>query len=193
MPRVKLFNEEDVLKKAMDLFWKKGYHATSVQDLVDHLGINRASLYSTYGGKKDLFDKAFSKYRKINSEGVSAFLNKQSDVKKGLRTLFETAIDESIADTDKKGCFVVNTTTELIPGDDNMVKMLENNKKIIENIFYQYLKEGKTNGQLKTKQDLKALASLIYTIYTGLRVVSKVNPSKKKLKDSVYVALSLLD
>ena len=54
MPRVKQFNEDEVLNKAMELFWKKGYNATSMQDIVDYLGINRASLYSTFGGKKNL-------------------------------------------------------------------------------------------------------------------------------------------
>lgn len=49
MPRVKKFDEKEVLEKAMELFWIQGYHATSIQDLVDHLGINRASLYDTYG------------------------------------------------------------------------------------------------------------------------------------------------
>ncbi len=48
MPRVKLFDESEVLNKATNLFWKKGYHATSIQDLVNHLGINRGSLYDTY-------------------------------------------------------------------------------------------------------------------------------------------------
>ena len=56
------FNEDEVLIKAMELFWNKGYHATSIQDLVSNLGINRASLYDTFGGKKELFDNG-SPYR----------------------------------------------------------------------------------------------------------------------------------
>ena len=58
MPRVKLFDEKDVLNKATDLFWKQGFAATSVQDLVSHLGINRASLYDTFGDKEKLFKKS---------------------------------------------------------------------------------------------------------------------------------------
>ena len=51
MPRVKLFDENEILKKSMELFWKKGYSATSVQDMVNHLGINRGSMYDTFGDK----------------------------------------------------------------------------------------------------------------------------------------------
>jgi TetR/AcrR family transcriptional repressor of nem operon len=73
MPRVKLFDENEVLNKAMNLFWKQGYSATSIQDLVSHLGINRASLYDTYGDKEKLFFRAFEFYRKTNTEGITNF------------------------------------------------------------------------------------------------------------------------
>ncbi len=192
MPRVKLFDENEVLKKAMNLFWKQGYSATSVQDLVDHLGINRASLYDTFGDKEKLFKKALEHYSKTNIEGLIQFFQNSQDIKEGFSKLFKIAIDEAITDNDKKGCFVVNTTTELIPNDDSIIKLLENHNKMIENIFYQYLEKWKMKNQLKTKQDLKSLASLLYMTYAGLRVTSKVNPNKKKLIDSINVALSLL-
>ncbi|PHR10432.1 MAG: TetR family transcriptional regulator [Sphingopyxis sp.] len=192
MPRVKLFDEKEVLNKAMNLFWKKGYSATSVQDLVSHLGINRASLYDTFGDKEKLFKKAFEHYRKINIEGLTQFFQGHPDVKDGFSKLFEIAIDEAVKDKDKKGCFVVNTTTELIPGDDSISKLVEENKRNFESLFYDYLKKGKDIGQLKSKQDLKSFASLLYTLYSGIRVVSKVNPNKKKLTDSINIALSLL-
>ena len=60
MPRVKRFNENKVLSNATELFWEQGYHATSIQDLVSHLGINRGSLYDTYGGKNNCFTKHFN-------------------------------------------------------------------------------------------------------------------------------------
>jgi len=193
MPRVKLFNENEVLSKAMNLFWKQGYSATSIKDLVSHLGINRASLYDTFGDKDQLFKKSFELYRRTSIEGLIQFFQSRPNVKNGFSELFEIAIQEAILDKDNKGCFVVNTTTELLPGDDDILKLLENNKIIVENIFYDYLEKGKENGQIKTKQDLKSLASLLFTIYAGLRVVSKINPSKKELTKSVNVALSLLD
>jgi TetR/AcrR family transcriptional repressor of nem operon len=192
MPRVKLFDENEVLTKAMNLFWKQGYSATSVQDLVSHLGINRASLYDTFGDKEQLFKKSFELYRKINIDGLIQFFQSRPNVKKAFSELFDNAIQEAILDKDSKGCFVVNATTELLPGDDAILKLLENNKTIVETIFYDYLKKGKTEGQIKTELDLKAFASLLFTIYAGLRVVSKINPSKEKLSDSINVALSLL-
>ena len=193
MPRVKLFNEHQVLEKAMILFWKQGYSATSVQDLVTHLGINRASIYDTFGDKEKLFLKAFENYKKINTENVTRFLQSQVDVKVGFKKLFEMAIDESVKDKERKGCFVVNTTTELIPGDEKIFKILEENRKTFESIFLDYLKGGETKGQFKKGKDLTAIATLLFTLYNGLKVVSKVNSNKKELTSSVNQALSLLD
>jgi TetR/AcrR family transcriptional repressor of nem operon len=193
MPRIKMFDENDVLKKAMDLFWKQGYSATSVQDLVSHLGINRASLYDTFGDKEQLFRKSFELYRRTNLESLKQFLSSHEDIREGFTKLFDNAIQEAITDKDRKGCFVVNTTTELVPNDESIVQVLESNKSDFEDIFIEYLKKGKEAGQINTAKDLKSIAALLYTLYNGLRVVSKVQPDRKKLTDTVRVALSLLD
>jgi TetR/AcrR family transcriptional repressor of nem operon len=193
MPRVKLFDENEVLTKAMHLFWKQGYAATSVQDLVSHLGINRASLYDTFGDKEQLFKKSFELYRKTNIEGLKQFLNSQKDVREGFAKLFENAIEEAINDRDRKGCFVVNTTAELVPNDESISEVLESNKNEFEQIFLDYLKRGQEEGQIGKGRDLKSIAALFYTLYNGLRVVSKLQPDKKKLSDTIGVALSLLD
>lgn len=193
MPRVKLFDQEEVLNKAMNLFWKKGFAATSVQDLVDHLGINRASLYDTFGDKEKLFNLAFEHYRTTNSKGITRFFQSQTNIKEGFVKLFEMSIDQAIQDQDRKGCFVVNTTTELIPGDEKMVKKIADNKKNFVNLFYEYLEKGKSQGQINQCIDLHAMANLLFTLYNGLKVVSKVKPDKNELSGSIYLALSLLD
>lgn len=193
MPRVKRFDEKEVLQKAMELFWKKGFHATSIQDLVDYLGINRASLYDTFGGKQELFNQAFQLYRNQNTAAISKFLENQPSIKTGLVSLFEIAIDESVKDRDSKGCFVVNTTTELVPGDEAIQEVLKENKATFEKLFYDLLKKGEVRGEYPAGKDLKALSQLIFTLYNGLKVVAKIQPDKTALMDSVHVALSLLD
>lgn len=192
MPRIKLFDENEVLTKAMNLFWKKGYAATSIQDLVSHLGINRASIYATYGDKEQLFKKSFQYYTKKNIEALTNFLESRPNIKEGFKELFDNSIAESIKDKDKKGCFVVNTTTELIPNNNSFTVAIENNKHLFEQIFYQYLKKGKENGQLTTTQDLKALAALLFILYNGLKVVSKIQSNEYELKKAVEVALLLI-
>jgi len=193
MPRVKLFDEDKVLCKAMDLFWKHGYSATSIQDLVNHLGINRASIYDTYGGKEQLFLKAFQQYRETNTKNISEFFRSEENVKQGFQQLFERTIQIAVHDGDKKGCFVVNTTTELIPGEIKIVDVLATNKSTYEQLFYEYLKNGETKGQYKKGKDLKAIANLLFILYNGLQVVSKIKPNKKELTNSLDLVLELLN
>lgn len=193
MPRVKLFKEEEVLTKAMMIFWKKGYHATSIQDMVDHLGINRASLYDTFGGKKKLFNSAFDHYRRTGNEGFKRSLDSQDGVKATLRMIFRKVIEEDVSDPDSKGCLVANTTTELLPHDLELQLVIIRHREDVEQIIYDFLLKGVQQGEISRKIDLKIMASLLYTLLTGLRVTGKTRPSQEGSLASVDAVLSLLD
>ena len=102
MPRTKQFNREEILEKALEIFWRKGFHATSMQDLVNFLGINRASLYDTFGGKKKLFLECIAKYRANNQTKLDDMLGREIPAKEFLDSFLKNAIDESISDEHQK-------------------------------------------------------------------------------------------
>ncbi|MEX0316093.1 MAG: TetR/AcrR family transcriptional regulator [Allomuricauda sp.] len=193
MPRTKQFNEEEILIKAMELFWEKGFHATSMQDLVSHLGINRASLYDTFGGKEKLFNRAFAHYRNISKKMLKTLFENEESVRAGFQKLFEKSIDESIEDSCRKGCFVVNTTTELIPGDESLLEVLSENKINVENLFANFIQKGIDSGEFQKSMNAETTGSMLFTFYNGLRVVTKVESNPGKLKAMVGTALSVLD
>lgn len=193
MPRTKQFNEEEVLNKAMELFWKKGFHATSIQDLVDYLGINRASIYDTYGGKNALFDKAFQNYREISFESLRTLLLSEPDIKKGFRKLFQLAIEDTRTDALQKGCFVVNTITELVPGDSILLEKLKQNSANAEQLFTSYIQKGMEEGNIDASKNAKAIAFTLFTLFNGLRVLAKIEQNPQKLTEMVDTGLSILD
>ncbi|MEM7038451.1 MAG: TetR/AcrR family transcriptional regulator [Bacteroidota bacterium] len=193
MPRVKLFDETEVLEKAMHLFWKQGYYATSIQDLVNHLGINRASLYDTYGGKKKLFESAFTHYTTGNTNRIEQFLNTQPNVKQGFKQLFQMAIQQSCSDPDRKGCMVVNTSIEFIPNEQEFAPLIEANKQRFIQLFHQYLHSGVENGEIAKGKNLEAIATLFFTFYNGLQVVTKVEFDAGVFGKSVDALLLVLD
>lgn len=193
MPRVKLFDEQEVLEKAMNLFWKSGYHATSFEVLVKHLGISRSSVYDTYGNKETLFLKAIQHYRSTNQKLVNEFLYSHENVKEGISALFKRAIQQSTVDKDRKGCFVVNTATELLPNDGHIKKLVQQNQTDFEKVFLDYLQLGVEKGQITKGKDLKAIATLLFTLYNGLQVVTKVEVDQKRLLNSIEMALVLLE
>ncbi len=193
MPRPKAFDEEEILQKAMLLFWKKGYHDTSIKDLIDFLGISNASIYNTFGGKKQLFNRAVACYRSTNHNGLKNFMTTQKDVRKGLIKIFQKIVTDDQNDQDCKGCFIVNTTTELLPADATLQKALSAHKAEMEKLFYDFLKMGVQTGQISKDKNIKTLSKVLYTLMTGLRVLSKTNPQPKELMTSVKTVLSLLD
>ena len=140
-----------------------------------------------------MFYKAFQLYRTNNCNSITAFFENQNEVKNGFRALFEMGINESISDKDKKGCFVVNTTTELIPGEKELLEILQENKKIFERLFYNFLLKGQQSGEISKSKNIKTISHLFYTFYNGLRVVAKVQSEPKELLNSVDEILMLLD
>ena len=193
MPRTKQFCEKETLNKAMELFWEKGFHATSMQDLVSYLGINRASLYDTYGGKEQLFDMAFAQYRKDAGSWVEELFAQHDSVKDGFRVLFEKAIEEVITDECRKGCFVVNTITELTPGNEKMDSTLMEHKQSMENLFVGFIQKGINSGEISSKKKAQEVGLMLFTLYNGIRVVSKVDTDTHKLQKVAAAGLSVLD
>lgn len=193
MPRTKTFDEQQALDRAMETFWKKGYHATSMQDLVDTMGINRASLYDTFGGKKALFTKAFERYRSINTTGMKRFLDQQESVKTGLRQLFTRAIEESQSEKGQQGCFVVNVTTELVPSDPEVETLVTTNKEVVVGVFSEFLQKGVALGEIDKGKDLEALANMIFALYAGIKVVGKIPGQQAALLGALDAALKVLD
>ena len=193
MARTKCFEEREVLLKAVEIFWRKGFHATSIQNLVDGLGINRASLYDTFGGKEALFQKALALYQNNNRKAFTDFLSTQPSVKEGISQIFKNAIEMADTDPEKKGCFVVNITTELGATDPEIAQLVSLNRSTFEQIFLEYLQQVAEKGEIPKDKDLKALSILLFTIYNGLQVVVKTNPKKADLHLAVKAAIRLLD
>ena len=93
MGRIREFDEEKVLDEAMQLFWEKGYEATSLSDLTSRMGIQRPSIYSAFGGKEELFEAALRKYTKSRASLIRTRLQSNPSVKEAFHTFFESVVD----------------------------------------------------------------------------------------------------
>lgn len=192
MPRTKQFDEQIVLESAMELFWQKGFHGTSMQELIDHLGINRASLYDTYGDKQQLFDRALAHYKKQNQQGLLNILNAGKTIKEGFKNLFQNSIQLVINDPTRKGCFMVNTATS-VACDSLQMNILQENQQFIEHSFAEALKRGIANGELQNNLDIKVVSKTLFTFFNGLQVTAKLRPKKAELLASIDTVLELLN
>jgi TetR/AcrR family transcriptional repressor of nem operon len=193
MARHKEFNRDEVLHKAMEVFWSRGYKATSIQDLVRHMGINRQSLYDTFGDKHALYLQALDCYREIEGRKVLELLERPGPVKKTLRQFFEGVVERALSDEQRRGCFMGNATSELAGRCKETAARTCSNTAATEEAFYRALLRGKKDGELKGVRDPRAVARFLCSSLQGLILTAKATQDRKTLDDVVKVTLSVLD
>ena len=192
MPREKTFDYEQILEEAMGLFWKKGYHATSMDDLVQSLGLNRSSLYNSFGGKKELFLKGIKHYQDKNLFRLRQILESESSPKEGLKKLFEFALKNLCTDKEKKGCLLVNSSTELIPSEEDVKEFLKENKKKVEELILEFIQKGIRLKVITNTKNPKELAEFLFTLYNGIGVVSKLDISTNQHQFTIKKVMEIL-
>jgi len=193
MARQKEFHRGEVLHKAMEVFWTRGYEAASIQDLVKHMGINRQSMYDTFGDKHSLFLEALDHYREIQSRKVFEVLERPGSMKKHLRQLFEEVVARSLSAEGRRGCFVGNSMSELAGRCKETATRTCNSMASAEKMFQKALQRGKEQGELRRVSDTRAVARFLYSNFQGLLLIAKATRDRKLLNDVVKVTLSVLD
>ncbi|MFJ5773969.1 TetR/AcrR family transcriptional regulator [Streptomyces sp. NPDC093094] len=194
MARSKEFDPDAALQSALELFWRRGYEATSMSDLVEHLGIGRASLYATYGNKRDLYLKALDRYGEQRNPRLLRELSRPGPalpaVRAVVRRFAAEAADDGLRGT---GCFVTNTAAELAPHDDAMARRVELSWEHVETLLHSALVRALEQGELPGDRDPRALARMLLVLLQGLRVVGKASADTARVRDAAEQALRLLD
>jgi TetR/AcrR family transcriptional repressor of nem operon len=192
MARHKEFDRDEALHRAMEVFWSRGYEAASVGDLVKHMGINRQSLYDTFGDKHSLYLQALDRYREVEGGKMFELLESPGSVKRALRRLFEGIVECSLGG-ERRGCFVGNAMSELAGRCRETAEKTCGNMAAAEEALYRALVRGKREGEIKGGRDLRAVARFLYSSLQGLQLMSKATRDRKTLEDVVRVTLSVLD
>lgn len=192
MARKKEFDEDELLEKATNLFWRKGYNATSAQDLVDELKINRSSLYNTYSDKKTLFEKALKKYQEQQTNAMIDILNKADDPEKAIKQVFDGLVKESCEDDIARGCFMVNTAVEIAGQDKEIGAIVHANNRSVEDALTTIIEKGQKIGQFSTKNAARAYARFLFGSINALRVIARSGADKSALNDVADIALASL-
>ncbi len=192
MARTKDFDEQEVLEKAMHLFWLKGYNATSMQDLIDELGISRSSLYDTFGDKHALFMQALENYKASTEANLQTIVRNAATTKEAIAQILSNIVNELVADEEHKGCFMVNASVEMAPIDEAVSNMLCQNDRQMEDFFCETIKAGQQKGEITNMQDARLLAKFIINNIKGLRVAAKSVSDRQVFNDIITLTLSVL-
>ncbi|MED4534729.1 TetR/AcrR family transcriptional regulator [Metabacillus fastidiosus] len=192
MGRTREFDEEKALDAAMQLFWEKGYEATSLSDLTSRMGIQRPSIYSAFGGKKELFEAALRKYMMSRASHVRTKLQNNPSVKDAFRTFFEDVVAEEYGEGCSRGCFCINTMVELAPHDEKFEILTREHQMYLSVIFQETIERGIQSGELKIEGNAKALSQALIVSLIGLTVIIKSRPERSFVDNTIDVILTSL-
>ena len=193
MPWEKTFDEDDAIAKAMKVFWEKGYEPASIADLIAGTGITRGSLYNAFGGKEQLFVKALLKYDQDNRRAFLAELEAMDDPRRAIAAAFDGIVAETLADTEKKGCFIVNTASELATHGEEVNRIVHNGIREFEAFFRRSIEVAQARKDIPESLDPEATAKALLAMVVAIRVLGRGVFDKSALTTIADQALRLIN
>jgi len=190
--RPRSFDVEDVLGRAMHVFWKKGYEATGLVDLEQATGLGRQSLYTAFGDKRALFLRVVEHYfSRVLQPGIDV-LDGPGSARQNLEQIFR-AWEATAAAPEFNGCLVGNSVPELSARDPEAASVLSRKLELLEAAFARALRRAKRDGEVRPSLDVKDTARALLTIAQGLAVVARAHRDPAFVRGVVRTATALLD
>lgn len=193
MGRPRGFDRQEVIDKAVQVFWLKGYEATTVQDIVDATGVNRGSLYNAFADKADLFLAAMERYGEQSPARALVDAAATAPPRRTIEALFAEVVDIGAGDGLRRGCLLTNTAVELSARDGVIAGRVAASMRTIEDALFRLIERGQALGEVDRRHEARALARFLVAVLHGLRVMAKVDPDRRRLQDVADLALAQLD
>lgn len=193
MARPREFDPEIALDRAMEVFWSKGYEATSLDDLCDATGLSRSSLYATFGSKRDLLLRSVDRYAEQRNPRLAAILAQPLPIRDAFAALARQFIDQIVAGPGRRGCFLGNCAAELPRSDCAALARVRQGLEATEATFHDALVRAKNRGELAAGADVRELARFLTAGFQGLRLIGKVNPNRMVLTGIATTMLQCLE
>lgn len=189
--RPTIYDNNDVLEKAQQVFWKKGFTATSLEDILQVMGIGSGSFYNAFkGGKKEVFKKAITQRR----EAFRTFEEAVSQSKDPIKLIkdFYRSIAKDDHQTHLQGCLIVNTIVEMASLDEDLEKEAVTILKEVEQFYTRTIKKAQKDGTLKTQTDPEILGRYLITFWSGLNVLRRMYTDKEMLIKQIDMQLEII-
>jgi TetR/AcrR family transcriptional regulator, transcriptional repressor for nem operon len=193
--RNKEYDIDEVADKAMNLFWYKGFAATSIQDLVEATGLSRSSLYSSFDGKEDLYQQALNRYQLLTKSNID-LLSTEGSTKGIIRKLLMSILESELNDSNHRGCFMANASLELASHDERIANSVIYNFERLKKALEDLIDRGQRSGEVSNDKNSSALAIFFVNTIQGMRVLSKGSCEgnrRKNLLDVIETSLNLLN
>lgn len=192
MPSPKGYNREEVLDRAIELFRRQGYSATSTAGLVEELGMNRKSMYAEFGSKQELFEAALDRYSKINLSRVLAPIEAPDANAQSIRNAFLGYASASETKFRGLGCLMANTAVERAALDPDSAKYVDAYLNRLTKGFRNALENARQDGEVNDEVDLDDLAAHFVNSVVGISVLLRAQARPEQMYAAGRGATSML-
>lgn len=190
--RPKIFDEQTVIEKAIEVFWVKGYESASAEELLKAMNIGKGSFYLSFkGGKKELYEKSLEQFSKKAAERFKNDLEQAADPIRFLKNFFLSMAD-SPKERQLKGCYLGNAIVEMSNIDNKTKKKAARLLGQLEEDFKKIIQKAQQDNRLKTTEDPDTLARLLITLWNGINITRMMYPENQDLKKMIELQLQVL-
>ena len=190
MARTKEFEPLAALDAATELFWRKGYEAASMRELLDAMDIGRGSFYDTFGDKHTLFLSALDRFQEVRTLWVEEVL--RGEGLDSIEAVFRRSLDGLFQFQPPRGCLLANSAVELAPHDPDVAAKITDYIGRTEDALEGALVRARDRGEIPSDSDPRALARFLVNTLHGMRVLARAGADRETLEDTVRVALQAL-
>ncbi|HEY7985976.1 MAG TPA: TetR/AcrR family transcriptional regulator [Methylophilaceae bacterium] len=190
--RPRTFDRDEALKKAMLVFWDKGFEGTTMSDIIDAIGMKAPSVYAAFGNKDALFDEVVQLYAGIFYEGPLKALNSADDIGDAIEHCLKAHIEMFTGQEGACSCLLLTAANNCSPEHQQHVVSLRNLRAGYKGALLARFKRAVADGQLTDDANPESLTEFYATCIQGMAMCSKDGASKKSLLDSCEYALGVL-
>ncbi len=193
MARPREFERDQVVDRAVEVFWRNGFEATSIRDLVEATGLNRGSLYNTFGDKAGLFEAALERYMATAPTQHVVAAAETGPPRQVIEEFFARLVELGASDPERRGCLMTNTAAEMAARDKDVAARLAAAFQGLEDALFRLIERGQETGEIAPWRDPRALARFLVAAAQGLRITAKINRNRAALANIAETTLASLD
>lgn len=191
--RPKHYTDEELINRAIKVFWEKGYAAASAKDLMEEMNIGQGSFYRSFpGGKKELYRKSLIRFLEVSNKVFYSDLDKSPCPIEYLKGFFYSILKRS-NDKINNGCYFGNSVVELSNLDEESTVISSNLLKKLKDGFEKALERAQKEGKLNAKKSPKLLALHLLNLWNGINVTQRMDFTSKQLEEIIKLNLQVLD
>lgn len=191
--RPKIFDEQEAIQKATEVFRNKGYDTASADELLGAMGIGKGSFYLAFkGGKQELYVRSIKQFAENFNKKIAQAIENSEDQIKFLRQFFLNLAYVEDCDAER-GCYLGNALVQLSEKDQDIKKITAELLKGLQRVFAETIKKAQEKGQLKTKEDPEILAWHLTNLWNGIHVTRRMESSPEILRSMIEMNLKLLE